>query len=61
MVGVGGSFSHIDWVGVVVGGVKTSFCTSLIPIVLRLKILSLNRLKTDAKTIDTHSQLSRLI
>ena len=29
MVGVGGGFSHIDWVGVVVGGVKTSFCTSL--------------------------------
>ena len=28
MVGVGGGFSHIDWVGVVVGGVKTSFCTS---------------------------------
>ena len=30
MVGVGGCSSHIDWVGVVVGGVKTSFCTSLI-------------------------------
>ena len=30
MVGVGGGFSHIDWVGVVVGGVKTSFCTSLV-------------------------------
>ena len=30
VVGVGGGFSHIDWVGVVVGGVKTSFCTSLI-------------------------------
>ena len=29
MVGVGGCSSHIDWVGVVVGGVKTSFSTSL--------------------------------
>ena len=26
---VAGCSSHIDWVGVVVGGVKTSFCTSL--------------------------------
>ena len=25
-----GCSSHIDWVGVVVGGVKTSFCSSLI-------------------------------
>ena len=29
MVGVGVGFSHIDWVGVLVGGVKTSFCSSL--------------------------------
>ena len=29
-LGLGVVFSHIDWVGVVVGGVKTSFCTSLV-------------------------------
>ena len=28
MVGVGGCSSHIDWIGVVVEGVKTSFCSS---------------------------------
>ena len=34
MVGVWGCSSHIDWVGVVVGGVKTSFCTSLVGVVV---------------------------
>ena len=35
MVGVGGGFSHIDWVGVVVGGVKTTFYSSLVNNVTR--------------------------